>query len=57
VNKYGKVTVDKESYALPGACIGETILAKLWWDKIEMLDQNQVPGHLSSAVYIKTQTH
>ncbi|MFY9412362.1 MAG: IS21 family transposase [Dethiobacteria bacterium] len=41
VNKYGKVTVDKESYALPGACIGETILAKLWWDKIEMLDQNQ----------------
>ncbi|MGB4370359.1 MAG: hypothetical protein WBJ91_01215 [Dethiobacteria bacterium] len=23
------------------ACIGETILAKLWCDKIEMLDQNQ----------------
>jgi hypothetical protein len=41
VNKYGKVTVDQESYALPGARIGETVLAKLWWDKVEMLDQNQ----------------
>lgn len=41
VNKYGKVTVDKESYELPNARIGETILAKLWWDKVEMLDQNQ----------------
>lgn len=41
VNKYGKVTVDQESYALPGARIGETVLAKLWWDKVELLDQNQ----------------
>jgi transposase len=41
VNKYGKVTVGQESYELPGARIGETVLAKLWWDKVEMLDQNQ----------------
>jgi hypothetical protein len=41
VNKYGKVTVDKDSYELPSARIGETVLAKLWWDKIEILDQNQ----------------
>ena len=41
VNKYGKVKVDKDSYELPGAQIGETVLAKLWWDKIEILDQNQ----------------
>jgi len=41
VNKYGKVTVDQESYELPEARIGETVLAKLWWDKVEMLDRNQ----------------
>ena len=41
VNKYGKVVVDKESYELPSARIGETLLAKLWWDKVEILDQNQ----------------
>ncbi len=41
VNKYGKVKVDKESYDLPSAKVGESILAKLWWDKIELLDHNQ----------------
>ena len=41
VNKYGKVSVQQESYQLPGAQIGETVLAKLWWDNVEMLDQNQ----------------
>ncbi|MBT9141352.1 MAG: hypothetical protein DDT30_01944 [Dehalococcoidia bacterium] len=42
VNKYSKVKVDSESYDLPGAKVGELILAKLWWDKVELLDHNQL---------------
>ena len=41
VNKYGKVKIDGESYDLPGAWIGQPVLAKIWWDKVEMLDQDQ----------------
>ena len=41
VNKYGRVKVDNENYELPTARIGETILAKLWWDKVDLLDYNQ----------------
>ncbi len=41
VNKYGRVKVDREDFELPTARIGETILAKLWWDKVELLDYNQ----------------
>ena len=41
VNKYGKVKIDTESYELPRAKVGESILAKIWWNKIELLDQNQ----------------
>lgn len=41
VNKYGKVKIDTESYELPRAKVGESVLAKIWWNKIELLDQNQ----------------
>ena len=41
VNKFGKVKVDTESYELPNARVGESILAKIWWDKVELLDHNQ----------------
>jgi len=41
VNKYGRVKVDNENYELPTARIGEAILAKLWWDKVELFDHNQ----------------
>jgi len=42
VNKYGRVKVDGETYDLPVAYIGQSILAKLWWNRVELLDQNQV---------------
>lgn len=41
VNKFGKVKVNTESYELPNARVGESILAKIWWDKVELLDHNQ----------------
>ena len=41
VNKFGKIKVDTESYALPQARVGESILAKIWWNKVELLDHNQ----------------
>jgi transposase len=41
VNKYGKVKVDTESYELPNERVGSAILAKIWWDKVELLDHNQ----------------
>ncbi len=41
VNKYGKVKVDTKGYELPRAKVGESVLAKIWWNKIELLDQNQ----------------
>ena len=41
VNKFGKVKVDTESYELPNERVGSAILAKIWWNKVELLDQNQ----------------
>ena len=41
VNKFGKVKVEGESYELPNARIGESILAKIWWNKVDLLDYNQ----------------
>ena len=41
VNKYGRVIIDQESYDLPAAPVGAKTLAKLWWDKVELLDENQ----------------
>lgn len=42
VNKYGKVKIESETYDLPCAWIGQSILAKIWWDRVELLDQDQV---------------
>lgn len=41
VNKYGRVNIDKESYELPALRIGTKILAKLWWNKVELFDDDQ----------------
>jgi len=41
VNKFGKVKVAAESYELPNERVGSSVLAKIWWDKIELLDHNQ----------------
>ena len=41
VNKYGKVNVNGEIYDLPGAGIGQLLLAKIWWDRVDLLDHNQ----------------
>jgi len=38
VDKFGKVKCEKEVYHLPSAT-GELVLLKLWWDRVEVLDQ------------------
>jgi len=41
VGKYGKITCQSEVYNIPSARIGDTVLLKLWWDRVEILDRNQ----------------
>ncbi|GAW93918.1 Mu transposase domain-containing protein [Calderihabitans maritimus] len=41
VGKYGKVTIQGEVYEVPSARVGEIVLLKLWWDRVEILDRNQ----------------
>lgn len=41
VNKFGKFTTCGEVYNVPGAVVGETVLLKLWWDRVEVLDHSQ----------------
>ncbi len=39
-DKFGKVRYEKETYHLPNAT-SQPVLLKLWWDKVEILDQSQ----------------
>jgi len=41
VDKYGRVNAGGEIYEVPEAAIGEKVLLKLWWDRVEILGQNQ----------------
>jgi len=38
VNKYGQIHCRKEVYAVMNAKVGETVTAKFWWDRVEILD-------------------
>lgn len=40
VNKYGEVTLDKISIKIFNSKPGNEVLLRLWWDRIEVMDQN-----------------
>jgi len=41
VNKYGQVQCRGEVYTVPSAQVGETVLLKLWWDRVEVFSCTQ----------------
>lgn len=41
VNKYGQVQCRGEVYSVPSAQPGETVLLKLWWDRVEVFSRNE----------------
>jgi len=41
VNKYGQVHCHGEIYTVPSAQVGETVLLKLWWDRVEVFSRTQ----------------
>jgi len=41
VNKYGQVQFHGEVYSVPSAQIGERVLLKLWWDRVEVFSRNE----------------
>ena len=41
VNKYGHVQYRGEVYPVPGAQVGEMVLLKLWWDRVEVYSHTQ----------------
>jgi len=41
VNKYAQVHCCGEVYSVPSAQIGERVLLKLWWDRVEIFSRNE----------------
>ncbi|MBF7084702.1 IS21 family transposase [Desulfallas sp. Bu1-1] len=56
VNKYGQVQCRGEVYTVPSAEVGETVLLKLWWDRVEVFSRTQERlAHLPRHYTLKTQ--
>ncbi len=56
VNKYGEVTIDKMSIKVFNSRPGNEVLLRLWWDRLEVLDQHykvltSIPRPYTGKVY------
>lgn len=40
INKYGEIKVDKASFVVFGSKPGDSMLLRLWWDQVEVLDRD-----------------
>jgi len=56
INKYGQFHCSDEVYVLPSAPVGEMVLIKLWWDRVEVFNRhNERLAVLPRHYTLKTQ--